>query len=98
MKYKPGKRAPAVENLISLILLLLISRDILEFLQHCVLRDEAESCALPYSVSQGEQNFLSALSFIIPFQNPLLLCYAPAEILFIAIKKATEVAIILFFF
>lgn len=57
-----------------------------------------QSCAPPYSVSQWAQNLLSALSFIIPFQNPLLLFYAPAKILFIAIKKATEVPIILFFF
>lgn len=55
------------------------------------LRDEEKSCAVPYSLAQWESNLLSALSFIIPLQNPLLLCYAPAKIPFIAIKKAAEV-------
>lgn len=73
MKYKPGKQALAIESLISLVSLLLRSREILGFLQHCALRDEAESCAPPYSVSQCAQNLPSALSFIIPFQNPLVL-------------------------
>lgn len=69
MKYKPGKWALAVKSLISLVPLLLRSREILGFPQHCVLRDEAESCAPPYSVPQWAQNLPSALSFIIPFQT-----------------------------
>lgn len=54
------------------------------------LRDEEKTCAVPYSLAQWESNSLSALSFIILLQNPLLLCYAPTKIPFIAIKKAAE--------
>ena len=97
VKDQPGKWALAAESPISLLPLpLKRRREIFAFPQHHVLRDGEKSYALPYSLAQWEWNLLSALNFIIPLQNPLLLCYAPAKILFIAIKKAAEVPIIFF--
>lgn len=68
-------------------------RETFAFPRCCILRDGEKSCAVPESLAQWEWNLLLALCFIIPLQNSLLLCYAPAKILFIAIKKAAEAPI-----